>query len=259
MPFPNVPEKYQGRAVLSPQDMLAYRQQAGMLPKGPGPRAVILCLQRGLSERMARAHPLKKFGRMNGDLFTLKETKGEVAVLTNFGLGAPQMAGLAEEFIAWGVKQLVSISMCGGLQPDLKSGDIIVCNRSIRDEGTSHHYLPDSKFVEANPELVKKLAAALALTGASSKIGATWTTDATYRETDVEIEQYASEGVLSVEMETAALFAVAQVRNVPAASVFVVGDSLAGGRWQQPTDFKLLDRKFDEVYQAVSQTLGIYP
>jgi uridine phosphorylase len=255
MPFPNVPGKYDGKAVLTPQHMLAYRQGAGQLPKGSGPEAMILCLQRGLPERMRRKHPYRQIGRLNGDLLALKETDGRVCVLTNFGLGAPLMAGLAEEFIAWGARRLVSISMSGSLQPDLGTGDIVVCNRAVRDEGTSHHYLPTAKTVDADGELAVQLAAALAAEGAAARIGTTWTTDATFRETDIEVAHYAAEGVLTVEMETAALFAVAQVRGARAASTFVAGDNLAAGAWQGPSDFKLMDRSFEQVFDAVIDVL----
>lgn len=255
MPFPNVPEKYRGKAILTPQHMIAYRQSAGQLPKGQGPEAVILCLQRGLPERMKRKHPYRHIGRLNGDLLALKESDGRVCVLTNFGLGAPLMAGLAEEFIAWGALRLVSISMSGSLQADLHTGDIVVCERAVRDEGASHHYLPPAKTVDANGELAAQLAAALASQGTAARTGTTWTTDATFRETDVEVGHYAAEGVLTVEMESAALFAVAQVRGARAASVFVAGDNLAAGAWQGPSDFKLMDRSFEQVYDAVIDVL----
>ncbi|MEX2161381.1 MAG: nucleoside phosphorylase [Anaerolineales bacterium] len=256
MPVPNFADKYKGRAILTPEAMLAYRQRAGMLPKGAGPEAVILCLQRGLPERVKRRHPIRSIGRINGDLYALHKAPGSLAVLTNFGLGAPQMAGLAEELIAWGARKLVSISMAGGLQPDLKPGDIVVCDRALRDEGTSHHYLPSAKFVDANGELAKDLTAALQARGIQVEVGATWTTDATFRETDVEVRQYQGEGIKTVEMETAALFAVAQVRGVQAASIFVVGDSLAGGEWRAPHDLRLLDRSFEVVYDAAIEVLS---
>jgi uridine phosphorylase len=254
MPFPNFPDKYGSRAVLTPEDMLAYRQEARMLPAGVGPQNVILCLQRGLPERRARKNPFRKMGRMNGDLYGLK--RSNVAVLTNFGLGSPQMAGLAEELIAWGAKRLVSISMCGGLQPDLKSGDLVVCDSAVRDEGTSHHYLPQAKHVAASRELTTKLVASLTGAGHAHQIGTTWTTDATFRETEAEVKHYQGEGVKTVEMESAALFAVADVRRVQAASIFVVGDSLADGQWRAPRDFSSLDRSFDLVYDAVISVLS---
>lgn len=256
MPVPQFPQKYQGKAILTPQHMLAYRQGAGQLPKGPGPEAVILCLQRGLPERMKRKHPYRQIGRLNGDLLALKASGGRVCVLTNFGLGAPLMAGLAEEFIAWGARTLVSISMTGSLQADLRSGDIVVCNEAVRDEGVSHHYLPAAKTVAADADLAAQLTAAFAARGLVARSGTTWTTDATFRETDVEVAHYQEEGVLTVEMESAALFAVAQVRGARAAAAFVAGDSLAAGEWQGPGDFRLMDRSFELLYDTVIETLS---
>ncbi len=256
MPIPNVPNKYDGKAVLTPQHMVAYRQRAGMLPKSAAPAAALLCLQRGLPERLARKFPYRKIGRLNGDLYSLKKTEGKVAVLTNFGLGSPLMAGLAEELIAWGVQRLISLSMCGALQPDLKAGDIVVCNQAIRDEGTSYHYLPSEKYVNANADLVERIMEALRADSGNPHLGTTWTTDATFRETDVEVRQYQSEGVKTVEMETAALFAVAQVRGVPAASIFVVGDSLAGSEWRPPQHLKALEPAFEMAYSAAIEVLN---
>jgi uridine phosphorylase len=256
MPFPNVQNKYEGKAILTPQHMVAYRQKEGMLPKGAAPLAALLCLQRGLPERLARKHPYRKIGRLNGDLYSLKKTDGKVVVLSNFGLGSPLMAGIAEELIAWGVQRLLSLSMCGALQPDLKAGDIVVCNQAIRDEGTSHHYLPSEKYVSANAKLAGEILENLNEAGERPQLGTTWTTDATYRETDIEVRHYQAEGVKTVEMETAALYAVAQVRGVPAASVFVVGDQLANAEWRAPAEFRTIDRSFEAVYAAIIDVLN---
>ena len=256
MPAPIFPGKSKGKPVLTPQHMLAYRKQAGLLPQGAGPEGVILCLQKGLPELQKRRHPFRKIGRINGDLYSLKETKGRVMVATNFGLGSPQMAALAEELIAWGARKLVSLSMSGGIQPDLNSGDLVVCERALRDEGTSYHYLPPADYVDADPALVSSLRAALHKDGHTHQLGTTWTTDATFRETDLEVEHYQAAGIKTVEMESAALFAVAQLHGVEAASIFVVGDSLAGGVWRPPNDYRLLDRSFGLAYDAAIRALS---
>src|SRR3989304_5880119 len=113
MSFPVHPDNRAGQAVLTPQAMIAYRQRSGLLPVMEAPSAVILCLQRGLPERMRGRYPLRRVARLMGDLFLLKRSRGAVAVMTNFGIGAPQMAALAEELIAWGARRLVSLSMAG--------------------------------------------------------------------------------------------------------------------------------------------------
>ena len=256
MPFPNYPQKYDSDALLTPQDMLAYRRSLGRLPAIDPPHSVILCLQRGLPERLRWRYPIRKVGRLIGDLYLLKRSGGSVAVLTNFGLGAPQISAIAEELIVWGAKRLVSLSLSAGLQPDLKPGAIVVCERALRDEGVSHHYLPPDKFVAADGQLVLDLVKALEGLGLPYSKGATWSTDAPYRETRDEVRQYQAEGIMTAEMETAGLLAIAQVRGAQAASVLVVGDSLADLRWELPPDQGPAERGIEAAYAAVVKALG---
>jgi uridine phosphorylase len=250
MPFPNYPQKYNSEALLTPQDMLAYRRSLGRLPDIAPPQSVILCLQRGLPERLRWPYPIRKVGRLIGDLYVLKRSGGKVAVMTNFGLGAPLISALAEELIAWGARRLISISLAAGLQPDLKPGDIVVCERALRDEGVSHHYLPPDKFVQADASLMESLVGALQSSGLPITRGDTWTIDTPYRETRDEVQQYQIEGIKTAEMETAGLFAIAQARGVQAASVLVVGDSLAGLRWDVPPDPRPAERRIEVAYAA---------
>jgi nucleoside phosphorylase len=72
---------------------------------------------------------------------------------------------------------------------------------------------------------------AIGQTGAAFRTGTCWTIDAPYRETVAEVRHYRSDGVLCVEMEAAALFAVAEVRSLDLASGFVISDSLAELVW----------------------------
>jgi uridine phosphorylase len=255
MPFPNYPEKHNLPAVLTAQDLLAYRRQLGRFPDIEPPEGMILCLQKGLPERLRRRHPLKQVGNLMGDLYLLKQSHGKVGVLSNFGIGAPLIAALTEELVAWGVKRFISMSWAGGLQPNLSPGAIVACSRAIRDEGTSHHYLPANKYVLADPELVENLMHALARQDHKYSEGTTWTTDAPYRETRDEILQYQAEGVLVVEMETAALLAVGQVRGVQTCAVCVVGDSLAELRWKAPLDVRIVERGLETVYAGAISVL----
>lgn len=256
MSFPNYSDKYKSVSLLDPKAMVAYRRRLGRLPKIDPPEGVLFCLQRGLPERMRWQFPLRHAGRLMGDLYLVKRTRGRVAVLTNFGIGAPLVTALAEELIAFGVKRLISMAWGGGLQPDLKPGDIVICDSAIRDEGVSHHYLPPAKYVRASPALVDRLGAALKSRGLRYQAGATWTTDAPYRETLEEVRQYQAEGIKTVEMEVAALLALGQVRMVETAGVVVVGDSLADLHWQAPDDVKPIERALEKVYEASIEALS---
>jgi uridine phosphorylase len=162
---------------------------------------------------------------------------------------------LAEEFAAMGVKSMILMTWGGILQPDLKPGDIIVIDKAIRDEGTSYHYLPPAKYVEANAELADQLSGAIKSRGGTCSRGTTWTTDAPFRETVEEIRQYQSEGVKTVEMESAGLFTVGQVRNIPTVSVVVGMDSLAEFRWQVPDRLNEILHSLELVYAATLDVL----
>jgi uridine phosphorylase len=185
----------------------------------------------------------------------LKRTKGQVGVMVHLGFGAPVVAGVVEEMVAWGVQRLVLISLCGGIQRDLTEGQIVVCERAIRDEGTSYHYLPAAKYAWPDPGLSARLSASLDTLQVSYLTGTTWTTDATFRETREEVAALQAEGVLTVEMETAALFTVGKTLQVPTAALYVVGDSLAHQPWRPPVDFKRMDYSLQLAYTAAIDTL----
>lgn len=259
MSFPNDPEKHRHRSVLTATDIVEYRAKLGRLPHVEGLSGVLLCLQNGLPERrrMRWRHPYRRVGKLMGDLYLMKKSGGKTAVLTNFGIGAPLVASLAEELIALGAQRLVSMAWAGGLQPAQRPGEIVICERAIRDEGLSHHYLPPARYVDASQELVKELADTLERHRHRHTVGTSWTTDAPYRETEEEIRQYQSEGVLTVEMESAALFAVGQRRGVQTASVLVIGDSLADMRWQAPLNVAPIERALEAVYGVALEVLGV--
>jgi uridine phosphorylase len=193
---------------------------------------------------------------MNADVYAVKKTKGRVAVLTSFGGGSPMVMELAEELAVMGTKKMILMTWGGKLQTDTKPGDVIVCNRAIRDEGASHHYLPPAKYIDADASLVKELVVAIRTHGAECTVGTTWTTDAPYRETREEVVQYQSEGVKTVEMESAGLFTVGQMRGVRTASVVIGMDSLASLHWQTPERLDGIMRSLEIVYAAAMDVLA---
>jgi len=126
----------------------------------------------------------------------------------------------------------------------------------LRDEGPSYHYLPPARSVEAEPALAQHIDTALSARSLAPVSGVTWTTDAPYRETRRQVEAYRAEGVKTVEMEAAALFAVGQRLGVPTAAVFVIGDRLADLIWQPPADLRILQHSLRTVAEAIAASLG---
>jgi uridine phosphorylase len=106
-----------------------------------------------------------------------------------------------------------------------------VVSSAVRDEGVSYHYLPPAREVTANADAVRALVKILDDRGVPYRVGKTWTTDAPYRETPAKIGKRKEEGCLVVEMESAALIAVAQFRNVNFGQALYGGDDLSGVEW----------------------------
>jgi uridine phosphorylase len=256
MSYPIYADKFKLPALLTAEHMIEFRRKHGGLKNISAPESVILCLYKGVMKHFAWKHAARRVGGFLGSLYLLNKTRGRVGVLGEFGIGAPALTSLAEEMMAWGTQRLVILSLAGGLQADLQPGSIILCDRAIRDEGTSYHYLPPAKEVSANAEFVAALSRALDQRGLPHSIGGTWSTDAPYRETRQEAEMFQREGVKAVDMESAGLFAAAQVRGVQAASVFVIGDSLAGPRWAAPPNMRALHERLKFLLDVLIEALS---
>lgn len=147
------------------------------------------------------------------------------------GVGAPMASGVLEEAIAFGCRKFIACGGCGVLQKDIAVGHIIVVSSAIRDEGTSYHYLPPDREVTADERAVSALVKMLDSRGIPYQAGKTWTTDAPYRETLKKITRRREEGCLTVEMESAAMIAVARFRNVIFGQALYGGDDLSGAEW----------------------------
>ena len=124
------------------------------------------------------------------------------------------------------------MGLAGSLQPDLRLGSVVLCDRALRDEGTSHHYTKEGKFARPSAELTKRLDQLLRRKGVDFRCGSSWTIDAPYRETVPEIRRYRREGILTAEMESSAVFTVARHLKCQAAGLFVVSDHLDERGWQ---------------------------
>jgi uridine phosphorylase len=229
--YPNFPGKHAHDAFFSPRDFVDYRRRIGRLPDFPIPEGMIFCYQRSLYEHVLAARRVTPAGGFGGEFSLLTDTGGRIGIIGNFGIGAPVVTILLEELAAFGVRRFVSIGTAGALARDLRIGDVVVCDRAIRDEGVSHHYLPAAKYAHASPLLTDRLDLAFRESGVSPVRGTTWTIDTPYRETVAEARHYQREGVLTVEMEAAALFAVAEYRGVDLASAVTISDSLADLVW----------------------------
>lgn len=231
MGFPNIKDKHTKDSMFTPQEFMNYQKKRGKYPKFKTPIGLIFCYSKSLMEYILENHKTTKVEGFYGEIYLLDETDGKVAIIGKFGIGAPVVITLLEELIAFGIKKFISIGTAGTLQKDIKVGSLMVCEKAIRDEGTSYHYLKHSKYAYASKGMTNKIKKSLEKFKQNYFVGTSWTTDAPYRETIVEAKQYQEEGIATVEMEAAALFAVAQYRNVEIGAIFTISDSLAELEW----------------------------
>lgn len=147
------------------------------------------------------------------------------------GVGAAMAATLLEEALARGCKKFIACGGYGALEKDMPVGKLIVVSSAVRDEGISYHYLPPTREVAAHPAAIAALERTLDRQGVPYRLGKTWTTDAPYRETRNKVALRRGEGCLTVEMEAAAMMAVAEFRGVVLGQVLYAGDDLSGSDW----------------------------
>lgn len=155
----------------------------------------------------------------------------KIVVLMNF-IGSPAAAMVFEELIACGARKVFEVGISGGIQPFLNPGDVIVATEAVCDEGTTLQYFPNQRRLATSLTLKQCLTEVLNKNRIPHQVGAVLTTDGVYRETKAKLAKFRRIGVLAINMETSALYAVAKHRGIEIASTHVISDLLTESGWQ---------------------------
>ena len=158
---------------------------------------------------------------------------GEKVSVTSTGIGGPSAAIAMEELTKIGAHTFIRIGTCGGMQENIKSGDIVIANAAIRAEGTSKEYAPIEFPAVSTFEITSALKNASNKLGLTSHVGVVQCKDSFYGQHEpdkmpisYELENkwnaWLKMGTLASEMESAALFTVANYLNVRCGSCFLV-------------------------------------
>ena len=242
--------------VLKPSELIAWRRANGQLPDFPPPRAVVFAPQKSLADYILRRHSTKRIKGFLGEFHILKSANGQIALSTGFGIGAPVIAGLTDEFAALGVKRFVLLGLAGSLQPELHTGSLVISTSAIRGEGVSQHYLPPHPAADSSEEMVRGLSEILTKQNYAHALGATWTTDAPFRELRKDVLEHQRQGVLAVDMEAAAMLSVARSLNLSAAAMFSIADQLSGGQWRMSDDLRPAQKGLSILFEAAYEYLS---
>lgn len=210
----------------------------------------VICFFRDVVEHVAKTHQTRVVFTERGvygssNIYEFEHNGKRVAFFHPL-VGASFAAAFLEIAIALGCKKFVACGGAGVLDRGISVGDITIPTAAIRDEGVSYHYLPPGRQIEANVQAVRAITSMLDEHKETYRVGKTWTTDAIFRETDSKVKLRKSEGCIVVEMEAAALFAVAQFRDVQLGYILFGGDDVSGEEW---------DRRPEEPRMPIAEKL----
>lgn len=214
-------------------------------------------LDRLVERTKARSTAVTDFG-----LYRAFETGGPDAppwiTLAGPFIGAPQAVLGLERMIARGSRRIWVTGWCGSLQPSLCIGDLVLPLDAASGEGTSRHYPTAETSLQADPELCRAVVTAVNRRGGSCRSGRLWTTDAPYRETHRSVRAFQQAGTLAVDMEMAALLAVAAFRGVRLAGLLAVSDELFDLTWRPGFSSPSLRKGTREMVEALLEAVEAF-
>jgi len=188
----------------------------------------------GRVEEIARRLKKPVFVAENREYKTYSgELAGKRICVTSTGIGGASAAIAIEELVKCGVNTFVRVGTCGGMQPDVLPGDVVIATAAIRAEGTSREYLPEGYPACADFDIISALRNAAVEAGLRHHVGIVHSKDSFYGQTEPDAmptaerlkenwNMYIRSGCLASEMEAASLFSIGQIRRVRVGAVLTV-------------------------------------
>ncbi len=208
---------YRVPSVFTPENLLREARRQKGLAVGKIPEVCILdpdgdIVQNLLETQQAQRNPY--WACYHTALYDFAYNGRMFGIIGN-AVGASFAVLVAEKLFASGCRLLLSITSAGQILDVAPPPYFVLIDKALRDEGTSYHYLPPSVYSAADARLLSTLQPLLSWKRHRVLMGATWTTDAPFRETESAISNAQAQGILGVEMEAAALYAFASAREKP--------------------------------------------
>lgn len=232
MKSPLFEHRYADRAVLNPEDYIAYREKAYKKKRPKIPRYGTFSFWPKMNDVVKKKYKAKETKFLGGSypiqIFNYGDMKATFMCLP---FSAPASGALLDLAFALGTEYAVMFGSCGVLTPSIKRCEIILPRKALRDEGTSYHYQKPSRFSYPSKLILAHLDKTLKANDIHYYKGWTWTTDAFFRETPRKVREYLKEGCLSVEMEAAALFSIAKFRKKHIGAIIQADDCIGGTKW----------------------------
>ena len=161
------------------------------------------------------------------------------------GMGCPSAAIVIEELAQLGVERMLRIGTCGGLQPDMQLGDLIVAVSAVAADSTAAHLVGEPHAPTADWQLVHGAVHEAKELGRAVRVGPIVSSDLFYNPDDGQYARWSARGILAVEMEAAVLFTLGALRGVRAGCLLTVSDVVVEGEFVRISD--------EEMRAAVDQ------
>jgi uridine phosphorylase len=224
-------KRFDEPSVFTPESLLADARRQKDLPDGDVPDVCVLDPDGDIVRHLVaigRAEQDPNWPGYHTDLYRFTLNGHEVGIV-GCAVGASFAVLVAEQLFAAGCQFLVSVTSSGQVVPKDNPPYFVLIEQALRDEGTSHHYSPTDKYARLPADLRDRVATACQSTSRPVYTGATWTTDAPFRETETAIERARDDGIMAVEMEAAGLYTFASERDYPVVCFAYVTNEMGQG------------------------------
>jgi uridine phosphorylase len=205
-------------SVFTPEHLLREARRQKRLPARSVPEICVLDPDGDIVRHLVATHRARRarsWPCYHTRLHVYRDGRERLGIIGG-AVGAPFAVLVAEELFAAGCRLLISVTSAGEIRPRREPPPyVVLIERALRDEGTSYHYQAPAVFSHADRRLIDRVYAALQGQRVPVIRGATWTTDAPFRETATTIRARRAQGLVAVEMEAAALYAFGRARGRP--------------------------------------------
>lgn len=238
--------------------------RTGLAPMGSAP-FVLLPGDPGRSKTLSGYFRDSRFTAHRGTFatFTGHTERGTPIAVTSSGMGAACVATALEELSQAGARAVVRVGTCGGLQPDIVQGQIVIASGCVRGEGASYELVPPEFPAVADPLLVTALMEAARELGEPVKVGLYRSHDAFYMESRAahpglyeRMEKWIHSGVQVVENESGTLFPYGHLLGIRTGCVCVAASNMFADPGEQgcnpygdPADPQFMPRRIERAAQ----------
>jgi DeoD family purine-nucleoside phosphorylase len=186
--------------------------------------------------------------QVNGERGMLGYTgtfQGKPVSVQSSGMGCPSAAIVIEELVMLGVKRIIRVGTCGGLQKGMKLGDLIVAITSVPADSTATHLVPEPHVPTADWNLLHGAVHSAKELGKPVHVGPIVSSDLFYNPDKDQYRRWSERGILGVEMEAATLFTLGALRKIQTGCLLTVSDLVIEDKFVRISD--------EEMKAAVDQ------